>query len=72
MQRNGVLIAAGFALVLALVAANVFSNRGTPEPGAAVPDAVVAPHGNPPPLTTSPETPPGRTLSAPQTQGSGR
>ncbi|MDI4666210.1 hypothetical protein K9U40_18055 [Xanthobacter autotrophicus] len=63
MHRNGVLVAAAIVLVLALFAANMFSNRGTPEPSETAPANIAAPTGNPPPPTTSPEAPPGRTLS---------
>lgn len=63
MQRNGMLIAAGFVLVLALYAANVYSNRGVPEPSETAPENITTPSGNPPPLTTTPDAPPGRTPS---------
>lgn len=63
MHRKGVLIAAGFVLVLALFAANIFSNRGVPEPSETAPENITAPSGNPPPLTQSPNAPPGRTPS---------
>ncbi|MBP2151572.1 hypothetical protein V5F63_16215 [Xanthobacter autotrophicus DSM 597] len=63
MQRQGMLIAAAFVLVLALVAANMFSNRGTPEQSETAPENITVPSGNPPPLTTSPDAPPGRTPS---------
>lgn len=63
MPRNGLLVAAAFVLVLALVAANVFSNRGTPELSETAPENITTPHGSPPPLTTAPDAPPGRTLS---------
>lgn len=63
MQHKGILIAAGAALVLALVSANIFSHRGSPEPGAMAPEDITAPHGDPPPPVTASEAPPGRTLS---------
>ncbi|MCL8382966.1 hypothetical protein [Xanthobacter aminoxidans] len=63
MQRQGMLVAAAFVLVLALVAANMFSNRGTPEPSETAPENITVPRGNPPPMTTAPDAPPGRTLS---------
>lgn len=63
MERKGVLAAAAFGLVLALVAANVFSNRGTPEPSESAPANITVPLGDPPPPTMAPEIPPGRTLS---------
>ncbi|MFS8037904.1 hypothetical protein ACI7BZ_13235 [Xanthobacter sp. AM11] len=65
MPRNAVLIAAGLVLVLALFSASLFSNRGGPEPSETAPENITTPSGNPPPLTTSPETPPGRTPSEP-------
>ena len=71
MPRNGILLAAAFVLVLALFAANVFSNRGTPEPSETAPENITAPTGNPPPLTTTPDTPPGRTLSPAERERSG-
>lgn len=72
MHRNGMLIAAGFVLVLALFAASTFSNRGTPEPSETAPENITRPSGNPPPLTTSPDTPPGRTPSEPVGRGDAR
>lgn len=63
MQRNGMLVAAGFVLVLALFAANVFSNRGTPEPSETAPENIAVPRGNPPPPVVAPQTPPGVTPS---------
>lgn len=69
MQRQGMLIAAAFVLVLALVAANMFSNRGTPEPSETAPENITVPSGNPPPLTTAPDAPPGRTPSPAQESG---
>ncbi|QRG06165.1 hypothetical protein EZH22_24810 [Xanthobacter dioxanivorans] len=71
MQQKGMLVAAGVGLVLALVAANVFSNRGTPEPSETAPANITVPHGDPPPPTIAPETPPGRTLSDPNGQRPG-
>ncbi|MBN8918505.1 MAG: hypothetical protein J0I31_23195 [Rhizobiales bacterium] len=71
MQRQGMLIAAAFVLVLALVAANMFSNRGTPAPSETAPENITVPRGNPPPLTTAPDAAPGRTLS-PSEQNSTR
>lgn len=70
MSRNGVLIAAGFVLVLALFAANTFSNRGSPEPSETAPENITRPSGNPPPPVTAPEVAPGRTL-APDTGNGG-
>lgn len=69
MQRQGILIAAAFVLVLALVAANMFSNRGTPEPSETAPENITVPRGNPPPLTTAPDAPPGRTPSPAEPSG---
>ena len=63
MSRNGVLIAAGFALVLALFAANTFSNRGSPEPSETAPENITRPSGNPPPPVIVPQVPPGRTIA---------
>ncbi|MFG1298662.1 hypothetical protein V5F49_02585 [Xanthobacter sp. V3C-3] len=63
MTRNGVLIAAGFVLVLALFAANTFSNRGGPEPSESAPENITRPNGNPPPPVTAPQMPPGRTIA---------
>ncbi|MFG1283222.1 hypothetical protein V5F34_15245 [Xanthobacter autotrophicus] len=71
MPRNGILVAAAFVLVLALVAANLFSNRGTPEPSETAPENITAPSGNPPPLTTAPDAAPGRTLSPADGERSG-
>lgn len=71
MSRNGVLIAAGFALVLALVAANAFSNRGSPEPSETAPENITRPNGNPPPPVTAPQVAPGRTLAPGDGDGTG-
>ncbi|MFG1244557.1 hypothetical protein [Xanthobacter versatilis] len=68
MPRNGMLVAAAFVLVLALFAANVFSNRGTLEPSETAPESITSPSGNPPPLTVSPDAPPGRTMSPTDSQ----
>jgi hypothetical protein len=65
MNGRFTLIAGAIVLVVAIVAAGLFSGRGTPEPTETAPAAlpVPTPGGEPPPPTVSPAMPPGRTLS---------
>lgn len=61
MNQRIILLAGAAALVAVLAMSTLFSGRGTETPTEAAPSASPIPEGNPPPLTTSPQTPPGRT-----------